>query len=369
MVLYENISAVGVGQTYTTMASWETAKRGDLTAIAHPGYDGYVEVAEIYGGGALVPANLNIGWTTNATHYIQIRAASGQGHEGYYNTGRACLVTSSYWPVNVAYTKVGPGLSIQSTIPVLSTTGSGNLTVDGCIIQCTIYDSVYGAISFNNGGTHTVKNCTIEITNPTGYTPAINSTISGSQLHVYNCTIINNLHASAYGINASSGVTVTSQNNYFNVPSGRTYMGSATYSKGTNDATSNADAVTTNLRNIAYSTANFNNVTLGTTNLHLTPTSALRTKGADLYSLGITTDYEGDARHPGYLWDIGADQQSDIPLCWNYTAKYKNSSKLYKASGCGSFPKSLKVPNNVNTNTGKMVDDGDLIDPRKYTVR
>ena len=46
MVLYENISAVGVGQTYTSMTSWETAKRGDLTAIVPPdGYDGYVEVA------------------------------------------------------------------------------------------------------------------------------------------------------------------------------------------------------------------------------------------------------------------------------------------------------------------------------------
>ena len=57
------------------------------------------------------------------------------------------------------------------------------------------------------------------------------------------------------------------------------------------------------------------------------------------------------------------------PICWNYTAKYKNSSKLYKASGCGSFPKNIRVPGNVDIRTGKMIDDGLLIDPRKYEVR
>ena len=110
------------------------------------------------------------------------------------------------------------------------------------------------------------------------------------------------------------------------------------------------------------------NVTLNSEDLHLTSTSALRTKGADLSSLGITTDYEGSARRPGFLWDIGADQQSDIPFCWNYTAQYKNSNKLFKASGCGPFPRNLQVPGNVDTSTGKMVDDGIFISPDKYKI-
>jgi len=60
--------------------------------------------------------------------------------------------------------------------------------------------------------------------------------------------------------------------------------------------------------------------------------------------------------------------QDDIPVCWNYTAQYKNSSKLYKASGCGSFPKNIRVPGNVDKSSGKMIDDGMLINPNKYRI-
>jgi hypothetical protein len=368
---YENISAVGVGRMYTTMALWHTAKVGNLVDKTHVGYDGYVEVAEIYGGGVLSTADLGADWIADQYHYIHVRAASGQGHEGYYNTSKACLTvagTWKYWEISVGYTKIGPGLSIWAMIPIYCSGGIGSLIVDSCVIQQTTSVATAGAIDFRAGGTHIVKNCVIEGISNADSCPAIQCTVSGSQLYVYNCTIINNSPSTAIGIKAPTGTAVVSQNNYFHTPSGQTYTGAATYNKGANDATSNADAVTASLRNIAYSTANFQNVTLNSENLHLTPTSALRTKGADLYSLGITTDYEGGARHSGFLWDIGADQQSDIPLCWNYTAQYKNSNKLFKASGCGSFPKSLRVPNNVDTNTGKMVDDGDLIDPKRYLV-
>lgn len=65
----------------------------------------------------------------------------------------------------------------------------------------------------------------------------------------------------------------------------------------------------------------------------------------------------------GEVWS--ADQ---VPICWNYTAKYKNSAKMFKLSGPGQFPKQLRIPNNVDTATGKMIDDGALIDPDRYDV-
>lgn len=80
-------------------------------------------------------------------------------------------------------------------------------------------------------------------------------------------------------------------------------------------------------------------------------------------------------RYFGGYWDSadnapgGVYKQQDIPVCWNYTARYFGSSRLFKASGCGSFPKILEIPNNVDKSTGKMIDDGVEIDPDEYEVR
>jgi len=60
--------------------------------------------------------------------------------------------------------------------------------------------------------------------------------------------------------------------------------------------------------------------------------------------------------------------EQDIPVCWNYTARYKNSNKLFKLSGPGLFPKNLRVPSNVDELTGKMIDDGIIVSPKKYTI-
>ena len=360
---YESISTVGVGKTYASLSSWAFAKRSNLSAKSHPGYDGYIEVAEIYGGGSVGGVGLaNSYWKTDMYNYAHVRAAAGEGHSGYFNTNKAYI--GGRLDLDVDYVKIGPGLSVSGDLPCY--VAGSFMTFDSCIMRSDVYLNTYGPIFYHAGAPAygTIVNCVLFFASSGVYAPAIYAP-AGHYIDIYNCTILANRNSNSSGISISSA-TVNSQNNYIDAPSGRSYIGSGTINKGTNDATSSADAVTASLKNIAYSTANFINVTPGSEDFHLTGTSALRTKGADLYSLGVTTDYEGDARHPGYLWDIGADQQSDIPLCWNYTAQYKNSSKLYKASGCGSFPKSLKVPNNVNTNTGKMVDDGMLIDPDRY---
>ena len=115
--------------------------------------------------------------------------------------------------------------------------------------------------------------------------------------------------------------------------------------------------------------APFQSVTDGSENLRsvVSMSNKLLDSGANLTSESVTTDIIGTVRPQNGAFDIGAFE-NDIPLCWNYTAQYKNSSKLFKASGCGSFPKSLRVPNNIDTNTGKMIDDGDLIDPKRYSI-
>lgn len=57
-----------------------------------------------------------------------------------------------------------------------------------------------------------------------------------------------------------------------------------------------------------------------------------------------------------------------VPFCWNYTAYYKESNKLFKLSGPGSYPKYLEIPGNVDKSTGKMIDDGREVDPGSYTI-
>jgi len=185
--------------------------------------------------------------------------------------------------------------------------------------------------------------------------------ISGgsSNVRVINCTLVGTLNS-----NGNSG-TITSQNNYIKA----TTCYSGTITKGANDATSTTEAVTSNLRSIAYSTANFVNVTSGSENLRLVVsfTNKLLDNGANLTSEGVTTDIIGTARPQNGAFDIGGFE-NDIPLCWNYTAQYKNSNKLFKASGCGAFPKSLRIPSNIDTSTGRMVDDGILINPDEYRI-
>lgn len=62
------------------------------------------------------------------------------------------------------------------------------------------------------------------------------------------------------------------------------------------------------------------------------------------------------------------EEWDDVPICWNYTARYRDSNRLFKLSGPGSFPKYLEVPGNVEKDTGKLIDDGVEIDPSEYTV-
>ncbi len=73
-------------------------------------------------------------------------------------------------------------------------------------------------------------------------------------------------------------------------------------------------------------------------------------------------------------WQLGAglafadfDEQPP-PICWNYSVRYKLSNKMHKQSGPGAFPKKLIVPGNVDVGTGRMVDDGRLIDTDDYEV-
>jgi len=89
-------------------------------------------------------------------------------------------------------------------------------------------------------------------------------------------------------------------------------------------------------------------------------------------------DRELTVAEVAHLWSAGQgafydnnnanDFDDEVPVCWNYTAQYKGSTKMFKLSGPGDFPKRINIPGNIDTSTGKMIDDGQEIDPSNYEV-
>jgi hypothetical protein len=355
----------GGGGDYTSLNAWESAERANLVATDK------IKVVEVYSGGNAATGEvdiLNATWVTDTAHYIEIRAASGQQHNGVWDTNKAYWESSGYgsdFERDVRVTK----MQVRTTTgysPIYFGLASGReAIVDSCIIKRT-GSTVARNTLWLNGGAITVKNCivTSDVISP-GPAQVITRGGSGTVV-VYNCTII----SGNVGVQClAGGTSLTSQNNYLAC---RTAYSSVCYNvdglnKGSNDATFNGEAPTSNLRNVPLSTATFLDVTEGSENFHLVVSAGnkLINNGANLTSQGVTTDIVGVARPQFGAFDIGAFE-NDVPICWNYTARYKGSNKLFKISGCGNYPKSLRVPSNIDKSTGRMIDDGVEIDPTEY---
>jgi len=342
--------------------------------VGDPGFPGLIarnlvaldqiEVAEVYSGGSALVARVDTnqaGWVTDATHYMEIRGAVGHQHQGIWDTNKAYFEVTSGGPHAFVYYQVTHLTEMQGRCTVgqpfymeIAGGANGNSVIDRCILIRTDGGAVAGTNSGFTGKTLTFLSSMIFAPSPTTYGLFC---VSGT-LNIYNCTLVAT-QPGGVGIESFAGTT-NSQNNY--IKADYCYdITSGVINKGSNDATSTTEAVTPALRSIPYSTANFVSVTPGSENLHLVVGSVLR-------DAGVTTpaviDIDGRMRIAPF--DIGADEYLDAPICWNYTARYKSSNKLFKASGCGSFPRNLRVPGNVDTSTGRMVDDGILINPDEY---
>ena len=355
----------GTDCEYTSLNTFEAGERANLTT---GGID-TIKVAEVYGTGNCLSGagmvNFSSSWVMDSTHYVEIIAAAGHEHTGVWNTGKAYGLNATerciYSANSDDYIHLTKMQFKGYNQPISS---YANVTIDRCIIQQDYAAVPAGSCVRVDGGTAIVRN-SILICGAFGVgtmdTPAVAS--------VYNCTIIGLGHGGYWMVGGWAG-SCTSQNNYiYHIDGSDCYSAPSYVTKGTNDATYNAEAVTANLRSIPYSTATFLNVTPGSENLHLTVSAGnkLINNGANLSGQGVTVDIIGTARPQAGAYDIGAFE-NDIPICWNYTARYKNSNKLFKASGCGPFPKTLQVPSNIDTSTGKMIDDGVFISPDKYEI-
>ena len=81
----------GGGGDYSSLSAWDSVERTDLVTANK------IKVAEVYGGGNAGRVYLltySGFWITDATRYIEIRAASGHEHNGVWDTNKAYMSES-----------------------------------------------------------------------------------------------------------------------------------------------------------------------------------------------------------------------------------------------------------------------------------
>lgn len=304
------------GGDYTSLNAWEAAKRSNIVTADQ------IQIAEVYSGGNSLSAQLSIttGWTTNSTHYVEIRAASGYEHAGTYDLNKAYASTSTMATIIASI-----DIKIKR-MQIICTAGGGFqngifqhqtsnkiIEIDRCIIKGNTTGGVgCQGIYLENTVYANVKihNTIIMMTGSasSSYRSCI-YTYGGCE--IYNCTMYaqdNGESSNSYGIkNYSNTNPVLSNNNYI-CAKVCYYDPYATLTKGANDATNTSEATTASLRSIAYSTDNFTNVSAGSEDYHIFDTSALYHEGTVI--AGVGNDIVDVVR--GATWDIGAFAVEEI---------------------------------------------------------
>lgn len=278
-------ATAGANRAYPTLASWNTA---EATNLVTPG-----DTHTVYcTGGADTAYVLMSGWTVSATSYVRIHVLQADRHNGTAGTGYRVTHASGI-DVYQNYVRI-EGLALRKLLIGSSSGASSDVRIDGCLIEGTT-----GIGLSWDGGIGTLKNTIIQNTSGDGL--FIQNNQSPPTLVMANCTIGG---CGGYGVNRASG-TATAKSCYAGGNTTADWNGTITRTKcGSSDATG-----TTGLTSIAYSTANFTNVTAGSQNLHIVAGSALINAGdgpsadADI----TTTDIDGHTRS-GTIADLGADE-------------------------------------------------------------
>lgn len=288
------------GGDYSSLSGWEAGQQKSISA-------GDIEAAECYAFQDTTRVTID-GWTTVATGYIRIYTPSAERHTGVAATGYRLEAGPVFdkllynWEqyvrlegISLKHTassgNTNAGDSVFRSIAALS--GASDVRLTECLITGGAREGI-----LSDGGLHIVANCIVF-----GVVDGIKSQFSFSAPSdvVYNCTV----SASSTGI-TSSGGTQTVKNCYSNATT--EYSSSA--QNRTTCAHASAASFSNSTASVAFSTANFTNVTGGSENLHLVSgaSSTLLTGGTDLSADGtyaFSVDIDGETRVD---WGIGADE-------------------------------------------------------------
>jgi hypothetical protein len=201
------------------------------------------------------------------------------------------------------------GGNANITVQLIGIAGSGHIEISGSTSMTAIVDSclVYDSADFgfaNGGGTVTWKNCAAYQCADRGFWD-VNDSANPTSKYI-NCTAI---ACATYGFERWSGTPVL-KNCYSGGNTTEAYGGSGSMTF-TNCAHSTATSFTGSTASVAYSTANFTNVTSGSQNAKLASGSALIGAGVGPSSDSDvpSVDFESTARS-GTTTDIGFDQRT-----------------------------------------------------------
>lgn len=306
------------GGDYTSLSAWEAAQQRDLVAQDE------IAIAECYAFEDTTPLEI-LGWTTDDTRYIEVRAAPGAEARLPWSTNAYRLVGASYnavFDIGERHVRVkniqaentrnnpaeGGARAFSNSI---LTEGTGSIVIDGCVARRgnVITPSTGNPANFGFYGSSddalsvTIKNC-ISLGHLNGFYYNNSSTVSAS---IY---MLNNLavSASAYGFAHTfygTGDTVVLLNN-MSVGNGS----GSWYSETTGDVLDfrgyNAGTDETTIGTPAYHTQSFTFVNPSINDYRLSQSDmGSRAKGLDLTtaSYGFTNDFLNQIRQTP--WDIG----------------------------------------------------------------
>ena len=310
------------GGDYTSLEAWNTAEATDLTSSDE------IAIVECYGGGNLLSSpgsdfRIN-GFRTDSTRFVKIIAADGEGHQGFWDTGKAYALNTStagsynrpFWfnddmtISNIQFKSVHPNASFGVVYPQAL---FNKFEIDGCYIE----HAQASAGSYNTWGLRIQLSIAAKITNNIVICRSAQTTNYGlahtvySQQYgagtpptheVYNNTLIHiGKNNSFYGIRSFWG-NITSENNYVRADDASTvYFG---YGSGPTTPVVTTGAGDTFSTEVAYSSSTFTDVTTGSEILTLPAGSALIDAGETISS--VTSDAIGTTRPYNSVYDVGA---------------------------------------------------------------
>ncbi len=207
------------GGDYTSLSAWEAGQQADIVAADQ------IQQAECY---ALVDTTeFTIdGWTTDATRYIRIFAATGEGHSGYWDTAKFLFRSSGVLGVNIEENFVRfEGLQFEHTDANTATDGvrfgstmssTSEVRFSKCLFKMIQSGGsgtgalVYGFPGVAGGALVRFYNCVFwdafNTDFPTSTIPKGAVRNEFTRMELYNCTIYN----SVWGINSQvSGAFTT----------------------------------------------------------------------------------------------------------------------------------------------------------------
>lgn len=302
-----NVSSIepGGGGDFTSLAAWEAATQANISAANR------IEVAELGDGNA--DSFVLDGWTTDSDSYVEIRAKAAARHSGVFSSSSGARVIGSTGgsEIREAHTRLKDIIlsapAAANVLQIVQNDGLIGILVDSCVFDGGLAGVV--CTDGNSASPNEIRNCIIHGASGAG----VHAQATG-HVTVRNCTIA--VDGTGIALQLTSGGSLTEQNNYLHAnTAGNTYGGTGelSISKGANTATSDTEALTASLRSVAYSTANFQNVTNGSENLHI-QTGTKLAEAAQKLASEFTNDIDGAGTRPDASdsvgWDIGADQKS-----------------------------------------------------------